>query len=459
MAHKRAEQYDVVVVGGGLAGLCAATAAAERGSRTLLLEAGPQLGGSTRTLGGVIYAAGTSVQKAAGITDGASDLLASYLLLNQYCLEPSIVRTLAESAAAALDWLVERGVDFPPDQLYSAAPGDPGRSHRARGRGPGLVDPLATHLRTTSADIRTGTRATGLDIKSGRVAGVRIGGDVVPARVVVLATGGYGNAPDLLNRFYPTAAGLGAALHYVGAASNRGDGITMGLAAGAQFTGADRGLLLLAPEFATQNEPALPPELILVNAHGHRFMAEDLPYSVAPGIVAAQTGGTAWALFDERARLSFPPRSSNSPARSWTLQRFADAQLPPGIHRAWSLDSLSRAIGLPADAVEQTVLRYNQLSRRGVDADWEKDAAHLLPCSQSPFYAVRVRPRVLVLTSGGLRIDTAAHVLGQAGRPIMGLFAAGETTGGVIGDRYIGGLVNTSSAVFGIRAGTLAARG
>ncbi len=140
---------------------------------------------------------------------------------------------------------------------------------------------------------------TGLVAQSGRVAGVRVGDQVIAASAVVLATGGYGNAPDLLRRFYPSAAELGQALHYVGADSNQGDGIRMGMDVGAQFSGQDRGLLLLAPLFATVNEPALPPSLILVNAHGHRFMAEDLPYSVSPGIVAAQPDGAAWALFDE----------------------------------------------------------------------------------------------------------------------------------------------------------------
>ncbi|GAB6987531.1 FAD-dependent oxidoreductase [Nocardioides pyridinolyticus] len=451
-----ASEYDVVVVGGGLAGLCAATVAAESGCRTVLLEADGELGGSTRTLGGVIYAAGTSIQATAGIVDEPGRLVQWYLLLNQYRLEPAVLRTLAEDAAPALDWLIQRGVHFAADNLYSAAPGDPGRSHRATGRGPGLVDPLAAHLRTTPATIRTGTRVTGLVAQSGRVAGVRVGDQVIAASAVVLATGGYGNAPDLLRRFYPSAAELGQALHYVGADSNQGDGIRMGMDVGAQFSGQDRGLLLLAPLFATVNEPALPPSLILVNAHGHRFMAEDLPYSVSPGIVAAQPDGAAWALFDEPIRRSFPGRDPGGKDRSWTRERFT-SPLPTATHTATSIAALAQSIGVRPDAVVHTVRRYNDLAARHQDTDWEKRRDHLAPVSTAPFYAVRVTPRVLVLTSGGLRIDPDGHVLDVAGGAIPGLFAAGETTGGVIGDRYVGGLVNTSSAVFGIRAGSAAA--
>src|SRR5690606_32803828 len=102
-----ASEYDVVVVGGGLAGLCSATVAAESGCRTLLLEADIELGGSTRTLGGVIYAAGTSIQTTAGIVDEPGRLVEWYLLLNQYRLEPAVLRTLAEDAAPALDWLMQ----------------------------------------------------------------------------------------------------------------------------------------------------------------------------------------------------------------------------------------------------------------------------------------------------------------------------------------------------------------
>src|SRR5438105_14570209 len=99
--------YDVVVVGGGAAGLSAALSAGEHGARVLLGEAAAQTGGSTALSGGAFLAGGTSVQRAAGFEgDSAQEFYEFFMAVNRWDVEPSIVRRYAEDGGPAIEWLV-----------------------------------------------------------------------------------------------------------------------------------------------------------------------------------------------------------------------------------------------------------------------------------------------------------------------------------------------------------------
>ncbi|MEE2048434.1 FAD-dependent oxidoreductase, partial [Nocardiopsis tropica] len=104
------ETVDVVVVGGGGAGLAAAATAAEAGAGVLLFEAETELGGSTQLSAGLFTAAGTSVQRGAGVEDTAERFYQHYMDLNQWMLEPGLVRAFCENAGPTLEWLIGLGV-------------------------------------------------------------------------------------------------------------------------------------------------------------------------------------------------------------------------------------------------------------------------------------------------------------------------------------------------------------
>ena len=123
--------------------------------------------------------------------------------------------------------------------------------------------------------------------------------------------------------------------------------------------------------------------------------------------------------------------------------------------RADTLEELAERAGVRVDAMKTTVELYNADCDAGRDSHFFKDKSYLKPIRTPPFYAARIRPCVVVATATGLRIDRHARVLDAANRPVPGLFAAGEATGGVITERYFaGGISIANNVIFGRIAGT-----
>ncbi|MDH3642024.1 MAG: FAD-binding protein, partial [Gammaproteobacteria bacterium] len=135
------------------------------------------------------------------------------------------------------------------------------------------------------------------------------------------------------------------------------------------------------------------------------------------------------------------------------------AQIETGkVKKAETLDELAIACGIRPGALAATVDRYNTDAAAGHDSRFFKRAEEMKPISTAPFYAVEVSPAIVCLTSTGLRINNKTQVLNEQDQVVRGLYAAGETTGGVLGERYIGGGNSISNAiVFGTIAGAQAA--
>lgn len=449
-----ADDYDVVVVGSGAAGLSAAATAATDGASVLVVEAAPRTGGSTALSGGVFYAADTSVQRERGIVDpGADDMLRYWLTINQWKLRPALAARVCHGATPAFEWLRQVGVRFPADKLYAAGVDPVPRGHRADGGGAEIAAALEASFQGLGVDVAVDTRMDALLIEDGEVRGIRAGGADVRAGAVVLASGGFGASAEKLARFYPDAARHGAQHWYIGSEHCRGDGIDAASAAGAAIDGRNRGLLLLTPGFGRELESYLPGWLMLVGGDGRRFVNETLEYSVLSAILKEQPGATGYAIFDEEARRS-SRLGDHRPAPSWTAERLLDAVAAGTLERAESLEALAERIGVPADALAAQAARMTAQAHAGTDDDFFKPAGQLRPVATPPFYAARIRAAIICWTGCGLAIDTEARVLNEAGRPIPNLYAAGETTGGMFGECYASGGASIANAVvFGRIAG------
>ncbi len=447
--------YDVIVVGAGAAGLAAALAAAKAGASVLVADAGERVGGSSRLSGGHFYAAGTTAQREAGIADDADAMFEHYMTLNQWMVDPAVVRRYCDLSAPTFEWIRELGVEFPAAGVYVSGVGSVPRGHQPEGAGEAVVQVLEGHCQKHGVEVLLDARVDRLlEGSAGTVSGIAIGPDKATSGAVILATGGFGANQEMLERFYPQAVNAGDWRWYIGTESAQGDGIALGESVGAVIDGHGRGLLLTTPGFSRDLEVLLPGWLILVNRQGHRFVDEAAPYSVLGGVIERQ-GGAAFAVFDEAARAGAKPSPMSQ--AYWVDDVLARKADEGRIHRAMTLEALAQSMAVDVEGLSGTVQRYNADVQRGSDGAYFKTQG-LAPIAEAPFYGVEVRPAIVCWTGAGVRIDAQTRVLNKREAPISGLYAAGETVGNLHGDRYIGGGGSFGPClVFGKLAGEQAA--
>lgn len=462
--------YDVIVIGSGGAGLSAAISAREQGASVMLVEADSKLGGATRNSTGVVYAANTRTQREAGVTDSAGALYDYVMRLNQYAVQPAMIRYYADQSAGMIDWLIELGVEFPANMLVHSCVSGVKRGHTSKTFGLGIADALINRAGALGVETALGSRVDKLIVNNGRVAGIRVEGTDLRASSVIVATGGFGNNPEMLKRLFPSAAYHGNktwAVH-IDAPFILGDGIKLGEQAGANITGYDRGLIQPTPCFTKNVEAFLPPWVVAVNREGKRFMAEWDSYCVTGYLINEQTDRRCWAIFDHKALvdnnddLSYAdPYNSGLAITSWEERTILEQVEKGVVQTSHSISDLAGQIGVNPIALEETLRIYNEDCDYGKDRRFFKDdnGRGLYPVRTAPFYAVEVRPAIIGFTAAGLDIDPDCHVLDQRGAVIPGLYAAGEVVGSFHGKRYGGGGMSIGSAIiFGRRAGEVAAQ-
>lgn len=464
-----ADAIDVVVVGSGGAGHCAAIMAREAGASVLMLEAASRWGGSTALSGGVFYAAGTSVQRAAGITDSPGALFEHYMAVNHWLLEPVIVRRYCDEACVTIEWLISLGVEYDPNDLYCSGIESIRRGHVPRGFGLEYFNALHNRAGSLGVEMLKNTRVDKvLTDAQGTVRGARSAGEELRAGAVVLACGGLGANAELLQRYYPDAAQHGDWHVYLGPDSNRGDAIHLGLDAGAVVASAtlNCGMVALAPHFDNREaEGFLPSWLMFVNQEGRRFMSETAPYAVAGDIVNRQTHKHCFAIFDHYVFMNANGKGwkdkkdmPGTLAPNWEHDLFERMLAKGRLIAADSIEELAARIAVHPGALLNNVERYNGFVDGGQDGQFFKDMAGTVPVRTAPFYATEVRAGTYAHSAVGLQIDADARVHNAADAPIPGLFAAGEAAGGVQGKYLGGGNAIGPPAVFGRIAGRSAAR-
>ena len=473
-----AGDVDVLVVGFGIAGACAAISAAEAGARVLVVERASAPGGSSALSGGEVYlGGGTSVQKECGFEDTADDMFAFLRAALGPHADEEKLRAYCDGSADHFRWLVDHGVDFRPS-LYDAPswmppttdglmwlgenswPFDTIATPAPRGHRPPapffagkvLMDALVAAAQEAGVRTVVDTRVTDLVVEDGHVVGVRTrqyGEERVlrARRGVVLTTGGFVDNEEMLADHAPALLGRGK----VSDGLDDGSGILMAQAVGAAVR------RMHAHEVALTVLPALAARGILVNAHGQRFVNEDTyPGTVSHAAVAHQPA-PYWVIADEASFEEVPEDDL------WGVR--------PS-HVAETLPELEEELGMPPGALEATVTAYNGFAAEGEDPYFHKASRWLRPL-QAPFAAVDVAAGfnpggrdsaaagggVAGFTLGGLRTAVDGQVLSLTGTPIPGLWAAGRVSSGIHGDGYISGTSLGDGSFFGRQAGRAAAAG
>jgi succinate dehydrogenase/fumarate reductase flavoprotein subunit len=462
--------FDVIVVGSGAAGLTAAISAHEQRASVIVVEAETVVGGASRLSAGMIMAADTVVQTAAGLVDDKDSLYLEYMLANQWLLKPPIVRRLADESGPLIEWLTDHGVDFFSDLMQGGGERVP-RTHVPNGGdvhpgGQYLIDTLQRACRARGIDIVLGNRVDHLLRRNLAVVGVSAGGEELTANAVVLATGGFGANKELISKHLPSVAKYGDRVGYIGPESSRGDAIALAGQVGANLVGHDVCKPTLAPpnDGTTTIDAFIPGWLLLLGPDGRRIADETSPYGQTYGIARA-AGDVTYGVFDAAIladndtsalptfKSEFPP-GSPLPPHIWatdSIQRMIEAG---GVVTAQTISELAEKLSLPAEAMIGAVERYNSSAAAGEDRDFGKAARFLRPIATPPFYGVPLVPAIIGSTAFGVEIDATAMVMTPTSRGIAGLYAAGECTGGVMGTRYVGsGNSLASATVFGRVAG------
>jgi len=448
------QSADVVILGAGIAGHCAALAAAEAGAQVLLLEKASQPGGSSAMAGGGFVFVGTDLQKQAGYDEDAEYLRKGLFETGKNRNNPVLVDAFVRNQHEAYAFLVQHGAKFKLGQID--------RLILETGTGRVITNlhmAARAHPNIIFAS-KCAAMKLGRDPDSRRVTDVTVAfGDeimtIAARRAVVLATGGFSRSRELLGVFAPEL--LDAVKH--GGVANTGDGIMMacdlgaGLADLGYVSGSFGGAIRNYPH-GVQGADEVPPLLfsfvaggIMVNAEGKRFVNEGQTYKALGNAGMAQTGGIAFQIFDNKVLATAIEDSS--------VNNYQEGIVGGYIRTADTIADLAACMQLDPVALEQTIERYNADVRNGIDSEFGR-TSNLLTVDTAPF-CIAASANALTTTYGGITTNGDMAVVDWMGEPISGLFAAGEVVGGFHGAGYFSGTSLSSSATFGMLAGRAAA--
>ena len=485
--------YDVIILGGGNAGLCAAIAALEKGAKVLVLEKAPEYfrGGNTYFTGGIIRCAYNGIEDIKKLIpdmtpeEEASVEVGSYsedefyddlMRVTEGLSDPDLAQLLVSESHPTLQWLREHGVRFVlafGRQAFKR--GDKfhfwgGLLVEAVGAGKGLSDQQFEVCERMGMEIRYDTKGVRLiQDQTGQVTGVTVKGpngfEDLSAKSIVLACGGFESNPEMRTRY------LGQGWEFAkvrGIPYNTGDGIKMALDIGAQSYGHWSGCHavawdLNAPPTGDRTVTELfqkhsYPFGLIVNIEGKRFVDEgadfrNYTYAKYGREILNQPLGFAAQIFDQKV--------VHLLRDEYHIQQVTKGE-------ANTLEELAEQLGMDPQNFVETVNAYNAacqehleynptvLDGKCTDGVTPPKSNWALPIDSPPYLGFAVTCGI-TFTFGGLRINPRGQVLDTEDAEIPGLYAAGELVGGLYYHNYPGGSGLASGAVLGKVAGTSAA--
>jgi succinate dehydrogenase/fumarate reductase flavoprotein subunit len=429
-------EVDLLVLGGGMAGMSAAAWSVEQGRSVVLVEKG-ELGGSAKRAR-FIWTAPSYEALREAIPDG----------------DPGLQRRFIDGFAPAVEWVQSLVEPLPPVTVLRFGRGQKTPMPDYLGACEQLVREHA------GSEIVVGGDARRLIVEDGAVRGALVDlptGEVreIRAAATLLATGGFGGDPDLRSALiHPQARDIPLRANPY----SRGDGLRLGQAVGGQFGPEDAGfyghVMAAGVELREDDDfPALTlfhsEHGVLLNLEGERFCDETLGDHLTTLALLRQPQARALLISDQRIH------------EDWIMRPYVEGVAPVDVFelvssrgaRAVQAENLDELAELPAEwgydgaAIKQALLDFNRSCAEGtLDPPRRLDA---VPIDRPPFYVIEAVPAI-TFTFGGLRIDEDARVLDERGRPIPGLLAAGADAGGVYVRAYAGGLA--MALVFGLRA-------
>ena len=493
------ETVDVVVVGAGGAGMTAAITASKAGSKVVIIESQPIVGGNTVRSTGGLNAAKTPYQdknefkEAAGVektlktaaekfADNETITALAATVKSQWDAyqanpqgyfdspelmaldtmiggkgknDPELVKILTQNSAAAIEWLASIGAEL--KSVGAAGGASVKRIHRPvdeNGKtaavGAYIVPILEKNVHDAGVEVITDTTAKKLLTENGKVVGVEAEGKdgnkvVIHAKSVIMATGGFGANHEMVEKYKPELKGFAT----TNADGAQGQGIEMASEVGAATVDMDQIQIHPTVHIDEDGNAHLITEgvrgdgAILVNKEGKRFFDEVQTRDKVSAAEIQQTDGEAWLILDQKMV------DGAAVYQGYVNSGYAKT--------GKTIEELAKNINVDPATLAETMKNWAEIYANKVDLEFGRtsfSAENAL--DQAPYYAILVKPGIHH-TMGGLKINTNTEVLNEKGEVISGLFAAGEVTGGIHGANRLGGTAVTDIIVFGQIAGENAA--
>ncbi|AXQ79207.1 FAD-dependent oxidoreductase [Streptococcus chenjunshii] len=442
------ETFDVVVVGGGAAGIAAALRAEQEGLSVVMLEKLSFIGGAISVSGGNQVVMGSKLQKQAGVSDDSALLMVADFLKNgnnKNVVE--LLALLADNVGQTTDWVHDYvGVRYDMTEgLHILAEYSRDRELAYEDGGHGFAAAVRQKMAESSVKLYLNTKATKLisDGKGGvsGLTAIEESGKThqITAKAVILTTGGYGHNKNLLSEelrdvlFYGTNGSMGEGL--LMAQAHGIEAATRMMEYGKIYPNGIEVSTGVAKSTIGGNIAVLRENALLVNTNGQRVVNERASNHDILDVLMEQDPKMLYILMDQEHFDIFKEEVAEGGISQIDIKQWLDnngSQTPYFFH-ADTLEELAKLAGMDKNSLVNTVSRYNQFVADGRDQDFDRQHQFLQkPVGQGPYYLVEQKPR-FATTMGGLVVNTNLQVVNSQGSLIEGLYAAGEVVGGVMG--------------------------
>lgn len=437
------QNFDVVVIGSGGAGLAAAIQAHDDGAHVVIIEKMPTIGGNTIKASVGMNAAETRFQKIKGIEDSKDLFYDETLKGGKFKNNPVLLREFVELAPEAIEWLAAKEIELNDITITGGMSID--RTHRPADRsavGGFLISGLVKNINKREIEVLLETSVSEILFENGAVSGVQVVDEyndtrILNAKSVIVATGGFSANRNMVVSYRPDLDGFVTTNH----AGATGSGIAMLQKLGADTV--DMGEIQIHPTVEQTTSYLISEAIrgggaILVSQAGHRFYNEMETRDKVSAEIIALPEKSAWIIFDEQVR------ANNKAADEYIAKGFVLSAPTP--------QELAVKLNMDPQVLADTLERYNLFVVAKKDEDFGRTTALRHPLNQGPFFAIRIAPGVHH-TMGGVTINPDTAVLDAQKQIIPGAWAAGEVVGGIHGANRIGGNAVADIIIFGTLAG------